>query len=95
MTKAVQSSTRDVDRHDEGVIIVQSAIAPIEAAAPIAAPDFDEPAKGAPRKSSKPSEPGIKTKKDLDARKTEAKPEPEPKSKSRAKSAVDDDPRLF
>ncbi len=94
---------QEEDFDDDGVIIVQSAIAPIEAAAPIAAPDFDEPAKSAPRKASKPSEPGIKTKKDLDARKTEAKPasdsksdtKSDSKSKPRAKSAVDDDPRLF
>ena len=97
---------------DEGVIIVESAIAPVEQAAPIVRPDFDEPAKPAAKKPSdalrsasggkakaEPRKPedGIKTKKDLDARRAEVKSSPKPSSKPSSKSSRfdDEDPRLF
>jgi len=88
----------------EGVIVVESAIAPVENAAPIAPPVFDAPkAKGAqepkpakPEKAAKAGKaaraekPAIVTKKDLSSRvATEPKPAPGKKPFS------DDDPRLF
>ena len=87
----------DID--DDGVIIVESAIPTMESVAPVSAPVFDEPKKSSkPRaaeksatepKPAKTAEPAIKTKKDLDARKTDAKP-----AKGKAKFD-EDDPRLF
>jgi hypothetical protein len=79
------------------VIIVESAIPTMESVAPVSAPVFDEPAKGAkPVKTEKPAKsdgPSIKTKKDLESRKTEA---PKPASKSKPVKGLDeDDPRLF
>ena len=84
------------------MIIVESAIPTMESVAPVSAPVFDEPKKSSrsqpPEKSaaepksakpSKPAEPAIKTKKDLDARKTDARP-----AKGKAKFD-DNDPRLF
>ena len=77
---------------DDGVIIVASAIAPIEMAEPIVMPSFDEP-----KKTAKSAAPSIKTKKELDARSTEPKPDPkpDPKRRSTGKSIDNDDPRLF
>jgi len=88
--KIKRSVEEDFD--DDGVIIVASAIAPIEVAEPIVMPIFDEPKK--PAKSAAPS---IKTKKELDARSTEPKPNPklDPKRRSTGKSIDNDDPRLF
>ncbi|MEY5033529.1 MAG: hypothetical protein RL354_2560 [Planctomycetota bacterium] len=90
------------DFDDEGVIIVQSAIAPIEQAAPVAPLVFDAPAaKGGvksasaaspseakPAKSAKAPGPVIKTKKDIVAGAASD-------VSKRAKPVDDDDPRLF
>jgi DNA topoisomerase-6 subunit B len=71
----------DEDDFGEGVIVVESAIAPIESAAPIAAPVFDEPkAKGA--KDAKPAKPAKPSK----AEKAE-KAEPRAAEKPAAKGA--------
>jgi len=92
------------DDFGEGVIVVESAIAPIESAAPIAPPVFDapKPKDGKAAKDAKPAKPepaakpapkgapAIVTKKDLSSR-TETEPKPAPKKKP----FTDDDPRLF
>jgi DNA topoisomerase-6 subunit B len=92
------------DDFGEGVIVVESAIAPVETAAPIAPPVFDAPkSKGAkesrpakpekPAKAEKPAAkgaPAIVTKKDLSSR-AETEPKPAPKKKP----FNEDDPRLF
>jgi len=92
------------DDFGEGVIVVESAIAPVETAAPIAPPVFDAPkTKGAkesrpakpekPAKAEKPAAkgaPAIVTKKDLSSR-AETEPKPAPKKKP----FNEDDPRLF
>ncbi len=97
---------KDEDEEDfgEGVIVVPTAIAPVETAAPISPPVFDAPKpKGAkesrPAKTEKAAKgekaapaakPAIVTKKDLSSRvATEPKPAPGKKPFS------DDDPRLF
>jgi DNA topoisomerase-6 subunit B len=92
------------DDFGEGVIVVESAIAPVETAAPIAPPVFDAPkSKGAkesrpakpekPAKAEKPAAkgaPAIVTKKDLSSR-AETEPKPAPKKEP----FNEDDPRLF
>jgi hypothetical protein len=71
----------DEDDFGEGVIVVESAIAPIESAAPIAPPVFDAPkAKGA--KEAKPAKPAKPSK----AEKAE-KAEPKAAEKPAAKGA--------
>jgi hypothetical protein len=98
----------DESLDDEGVIIVSSAIAPIEEAAPTAPIDFDEPSKattaargkggkgGKPEpKPAKRSEPEIKTKKDLASGAQPGKGASKDTGKSTAKGFTDDDPRLF
>jgi DNA topoisomerase VI subunit B len=94
------------DDFGEGVIVVESAIAPVESAAPIAPPVFDAPkskgakeskpardSKPAPKPESKPASkgaPAIVTKKDLSSR-AETEPKPAPKKRP----FNEDDPRLF
>jgi len=88
------------DFDDDGVIIVQSAIAPIEQAAPVAPLQFDAtvPGKGSAKpapevqaspaaKASKGAGPVIRTKKDLARADSE--------SPKRARAVDDDDPKLF
>jgi DNA topoisomerase-6 subunit B len=88
------------DFDDDGVIIVQSAIAPIEQAAPVAPLQFDAtvPGKGSakpapevqaspPAKAPKGAGPVIRTKKDLARADSE--------SPKRARAVDDDDPKLF
>jgi hypothetical protein len=87
---------------DDGVIIVESAIPAIEGAAPVQAPVFDEPAKPArgkrpskpeaEEKPAKPAGPAIKTRKDLDGTRSDAKP---PSRSKPSRGFDDDDPRLF
>ncbi|MEY3142264.1 MAG: hypothetical protein RLY21_757 [Planctomycetota bacterium] len=98
------------DDFGEGVIVVESAIAPIESAAPIAPPVFDAPK----AKESKPSKSATAAK-PAKAAKPEPAPKPaakgapaivtkkdlssraetEPKPAPKKKSFSDDDPRLF
>ncbi|MFN9077732.1 MAG: DNA topoisomerase VI subunit B [bacterium] len=95
------------DDFGEGVIVVESAIAPIESAAPIAPPVFDAPkpkdGKGAKAaKDAKPAKPEPAAKpapkgapaivtKKDLSSRTETEPKPAPKKKP----FTDDDPRLF
>jgi DNA topoisomerase-6 subunit B len=99
----------DEDDFGEGVIVVESAIAPIESAAPIAPPVFDAPK----AKDAKPAKPSKAEKAEKAepraAEKPAAKGAPaivtkkdlasrataEPKPESRKKPFSDDDPRLF
>jgi hypothetical protein len=95
------------DDFGEGVIVVESAIAPIESAAPIAPPVFDAPkakaGKGAkdakPAKAAKPEPAAKPTPKGAPAIVTRkalsSRSETEPKPASNKKPFSDDDPRLF
>jgi len=90
---------------DDGVIIVASAIAPIEEAAPTAPIDFDEPSKAMPAARGKGGEPdpkhakrsktAIRTKKDLASERPSGKSATKDTGKTAAKGFTDDDPRLF
>jgi DNA topoisomerase-6 subunit B len=98
------------DDFGEGVIVVESAIAPVEIAAPIAPPVFDAPkTKGA--KESKPAKPEKAAKAEKPAPSEKPAPrgapaivtkkdlssraETEPKPTPKKKPFSDDDPRLF
>ncbi len=86
---------QEADSDDEGVIIIDSAIAPVEVAAPIEAPQFETHKSAAPSRT-RATPPAIKTRKDLDARATTKSASPaSPPPKPRSKPLDRDDPRLF